>query len=233
MPVKYDLISTGSSGNAIVYEDVVLVDVGISYKYMVERVGSVKVALLTHRHSDHLRIATIKHLVKDLPNVVIMCGEWLKSSLEGLEMAHIVYCDMNKWYRVGNIEVSPFSLYHDVPNCGWRIKVNGKKIFHATDTVTLDGIEAKGYSLYGVEFHHDNMIIEKQIEDKINAGVFCYEIGAKNSHLSFQDAQRWVNENKSQDSEVIKLHYSNKYELVDGEFKVLDEYRKDTKIEQI
>jgi len=231
MSVKFDLISTGSKGNAIVYEDEVLVDVGVSYKYLVGHLNDVKVLLMTHRHSDHFRIATIKHLLKDNPNVVILCGDWFKPLLEGLEMAHIVYCEHNKWYRVGNIEVSPFLLYHDVDNFGWRIKINGKRIFHATDTVTLDGIYAKGYDLYGIEFHHDELIIEKQIEEKVEAGMFCYEIGARNSHLSFQNAQRWINENKGKDSQVIKLHYSNKYELVNGEFKVLDEYRKDSKIE--
>ena len=39
-----------------------------------------------------------------------------------------------------------------------------------------------------------------------------YEIGAKNSHLSFQQAEAFINENKKEDSEVIKLHVSHKYD---------------------
>lgn len=220
MSVKYDLISSGSSGNAIVYEDVILVDAGVSYKYLVGHLNDVKILLLTHRHSDHFKTATIKHLVKDYPNLVIMCGEWLKHLLDGLETANVMVCEFGKWYRVGDVQVSMVMAYHDVKNCGWRIFVNNKKIFHLTDTYTVDGISAKDYDCIAIESHHDEMQIEKDIEDKINQGVFCYEIGARNSHLSFQKAQKFINENRKEDTIVLKLHISGKY-LDDEKYKHL------------
>ena len=39
----------------------------------------------------------------------------------------------------------PIKLYHDVPNCGYRIFINDKKIIYMTDTKTLEGITAKNY----------------------------------------------------------------------------------------
>lgn len=221
--VKVDLISTGSKGNCLIYEDEVMVDFGVSYKYLVGHLTDVKYILLTHCHSDHYRQATLKRLVKELPNVVILCGLWFKPILECLEMpstVKIIYCEPNKWYKIGNVMFCGVPLFHDVLNFGWRIVVNGQKIFHATDTVKLDGISAIGYSLYAVEAHHITSIIDKTIEDKQNAGLFCYEVGSKKSHLSEEDCDKWISENRGEYSEVLKLHYSYCYDVVDGKLKL-------------
>lgn len=221
--VKVDLISTGSKGNCLIYEDEVMVDFGVSYKYLVGHLTDVKYILLTHCHSDHYRQATLKRLVKDLTNVVILCGLWFKPILECLEMpstVKIIYCEPNKWYKIGNVMFCGVPLFHDVLNFGWRIVVNGQKIFHATDTVKLDGISAIGYSLYAVEAHHITSIIDKTIEDKQNAGLFCYEVGSKKSHLSEEDCDKWISENRGEYSEVLKLHYSYCYDVVDGKLKL-------------
>lgn len=221
--VEYKLISTGSKGNAIIYEKEVLLDIGVSYKLLVDEIKDVKVVLMSHLHSDHYRAATLKRIVKQLPNVVIMCGIWFKPVLDNLELpdtVNVVCCDPNKWYKVGNIMFCPVSLYHDVANFGWRIKINGNKIFHATDTVKMEGITSHNDDLIAIESHHITSVIDKTIEDKLNAGVFCYEVGSKNSHLSEEDADEWINANKSEFTEVLKLHYSYCYDLVDGKLKV-------------
>lgn len=234
--VEYKLVSSGSKGNAIVYEKSILVDFGITYKLLKDEINDVKVILISHSHSDHYREYTLKRIVKQLPNVVILCGIWFKPIIECVEMpdtVKIVYCDPSKWYKVGNMMFAGVPLFHDVHNFGWRIIVNGKKIFHATDTYKLDGITAYNQDLYAVEAHHITSVIDKTIEEKQNAGIFCYEVGAKKSHLSEEACDKWLEENKGEFSEVLKLHYSYCYEVVDGKLRVLDEYRKDSKIEQI
>jgi len=223
--VEYELLGTGSSGNCIIYEKEVMVDCGVPYKKIVGHIANVKVLLLSHTHQDHVNQATIKRLARDLPNLAILCGVWWKSVLEGLEMADtvkIVYCEQGKMYKLGNMMISPVSLYHDVLNYGWRIIVNGQKIFHATDTVKMEGITAQNYDLISLEAHHITSIIDKQIEDKLNAGIFCYEVGAKNSHLSEEDCDKWLDENKSEHTQILKLHYSSCYELVDGKLRLKD-----------
>lgn len=221
--VNYKLISTGSSGNAILYENKILVDVGVSYKLLAPYVKDIKFLNLSHSHADHIKMTTLKRLVKELPNVVILCGLWFKPILECLEMpstVKIIYCEPNKWYKIGNIMFCGVPLFHDVLNYGWRIVVNGQKIFHSTDTVKLDGISAIGYSLYAVEAHHITSVIDKTIEDKQNAGLFCYEVGSKKSHLSEEDCDKWIAENRGEYSEVLKLHYSYCYDVVDGKLKL-------------
>ena len=40
--------------------------------------------------------------------------------------------------------LTPEALTHDVPNCGYHmIVMDGERLFYATDTATLDGVEAE------------------------------------------------------------------------------------------
>jgi len=221
--VEYLLLGSGSKGNAIIYEKSILVDCGISYKLLQGNIDNVSVILLSHYHLDHYKSTVLKRLASDLPNVAILCGIWFKPLLDDLKMpstVKIVYCEPSKWYKIGNMMFCGVNLFHDVHNFGWRIIVNGQKIFHATDTVKLDGITAYNQDLIALEAHHRTDVIDKQIEDKLNAGVYCYEVGAKNSHLSEEDADKWIAENRSEHTQILKLHYSSCYELVDGHLKL-------------
>jgi len=212
MKVNYDLISTGSKGNAIVYEDVILLDVGVPYSKLVGHIDKVKLILCSHIHKDHFYPTTIRRIQAMNPNIVFVCGEWMKAPLEALEIAHIVVLEFGKVYNFGICKLSLIKLYHDVPNCGYRIEINGKKIFHATDTFHLDGITCKGVDLIAIESHHDELQIEADILAKEKQGKFAYEKGSKNSHLSFQKAQKFYDENKGENSEYLKLHISGRYE---------------------
>ena len=49
--VKYNIISTGSDGNATILEDFVLIDCGVPYKVLNPYVSKLKLVLLTHIHS--------------------------------------------------------------------------------------------------------------------------------------------------------------------------------------
>ena len=49
--VKYNIISSGSQGNAVILNDFVLVDCGVSYKQLTPYVPKLKLVLLTHIHS--------------------------------------------------------------------------------------------------------------------------------------------------------------------------------------
>ena len=46
--VKYNIISTGSDGNATILEDFVLIDCGVPYKALEPYVTKLKLVLLTH-----------------------------------------------------------------------------------------------------------------------------------------------------------------------------------------
>ena len=49
--MEYEIISTGSQGNAVVLEKYILIDVGVSFKALRKVYKSLKLVLLTHIHS--------------------------------------------------------------------------------------------------------------------------------------------------------------------------------------
>ena len=52
--MEYNIISTGSKGNAVVINDVILIDCGVSFRALKDVYKNIKIVLLTHIHSDHL-----------------------------------------------------------------------------------------------------------------------------------------------------------------------------------
>lgn len=209
MAISHNVLATGSTGNAVVYNDVIMVDCGVKAKLVPQ---SVKLILLTHCHHDHFMVETISKLAIARPNLQFAGCEWLKDSMERLGVRSFKTLEIGRKYGYGAIEVSPVKLYHDVPNCGWRIWINDKKIFHATDTETLEGITAKNYDLYAIEFNYDADTIQEIIDNKVEAGKFSYEKRAIKNHLSFQQAQEFHEENRKESSKLIKLHMSSRYE---------------------
>lgn len=49
--VKYNIVSSGSQGNAVILDDFVMVDCGVPYKQIAPYVPQLKLVLLTHIHS--------------------------------------------------------------------------------------------------------------------------------------------------------------------------------------
>lgn len=70
--VKYNIISTGSDGNATILEEFVLIDCGVPYKALEPYVPKLKLVLLTHIHSDHFQSAPSSGLLKNGQHCVWM-----------------------------------------------------------------------------------------------------------------------------------------------------------------
>lgn len=103
--------------------------------------------------------------------------------------------------------LTPEVLPHNVPNCGYHITVmGGERLFYATDTGTLDGIEAKGYDLYMVEANHTRADLEARMEAKRAAGEFSYEWAAARNHLSREQAEDWLYQQMGPNSKYVFLH---------------------------
>lgn len=99
-------------------------------------------------------------------------------------------------------------LVHDVPNCGWFITLpNDETMFYATDTGTLDGIEAKYYDLYMIEANHTKSEIEARAKEKEERGEFSYERRAASNHLSYEQAMDFIARNAGPKSRYILLHH--------------------------
>lgn len=206
--MNYNIISTGSQGNAVVINDTILVDCGVSFKALKDVYKDLQIVLLTHIHTDHFNGKTIKRLADERPTIRIGCCEWLVNDLveAGVPKQQIDVLGIGKIYDYKVFKVSPIKLYHNVPNCGYRIFANGEKAIYATDTEHLQGITAKDYDLYMIEANYTDEDLQERINAKLEAGEYSYELNVASRHLSHEQASEWLMENMSFHSEYVFLH---------------------------
>lgn len=206
--MNYNIISTGSHGNAVVLNDYILIDCGVPFKALKDVYRDLKIVLLTHQHNDHIKKATIKKLANERPTLRFACCEWLVPILLSCNVPkqNIDVLKIGKMYDYAAFKVSPIKLYHDVPNCGYRLYFGDKKALYATDTEHLDGIIAKDYDLYLIEANYTTEDLERRIQEKQERGEYSYEINAATRHLSKEQADAFLIENMGAHSRYEYLH---------------------------
>lgn len=206
--MNYKIISSSSTGNAVIIKDIILVDCGVSFKKLEKYYKELKIVLLTHIHTDHFKKETLKKLAQERPTLRFACCQWLlKPLIEcGVSRSNIDVLEIGKKYDYRLFKVVPIKLYHDVPQCGYRIMFDNKKILYATDTRTLEGIIAKNYDLYLIEGNYDEDEIQERIKIKQQKGMYAYEFRAKDTHLSKQQATNFLLENMGENSEYVFMH---------------------------
>ena len=75
--MNYKILNSGSDGNCTLINDIIAIDMGVSYKLLTPHVEKLRLVLLTHVHSDHFNKATIRRLAKDRPTLRFGCCKWL------------------------------------------------------------------------------------------------------------------------------------------------------------
>lgn len=207
--MDYTIISTGSKGNAVILNNEILIDCGVPYKALKPFVKGLKLVLLTHRHSDHFKPETIRKLATERPTLRFGCGKWLLSSVIacGVRKTKIdIYIPNTKNCYTDNLQLIMIPLKHNVSNCGYKLFLNGEKIFYATDCNNLDGIDAPNYDLYMIEANYEDSEIQERIAEKEAAGQYVYEYQVLNNHLSKQKADNFIAENAGINSRYVYLH---------------------------
>lgn len=216
--MNYNILETGSKGNATIIEDIILIDCGISFKKLENYYKQLKLVLLTHIHTDHFNKTTIKKLAAERPTLRFGCCEWLVNDLIecGVSIKNIDVYKIGSKYNYKAFQLIPIKLYHDVPNCGYRLFINESKILYATDTKTLDGIVAKDYDLYLVEGNYSEEEMQTRIEEKQQNDEFIYEYRAKNNHLSVEQCNNFLIQNMGEKSMYIYMHQHIKKEVANN-----------------
>lgn len=207
--IDYQIISTGSKGNAVVINKLLLIDCGVPFKALLSHYKSLMLVLLTHKHSDHLNKTTIRKLAQERPTLRFGCCEWLVPDLlkVGVNKEQIdVYAPDYCFVYPCIFTIKPCILMHNVPNCGYHVWFGDKTLFYATDTNTLDGIEAPNYDLYMVEANYTETDILERIRAKEARGEHCYEYDVLKNHLSREKADNWLYQNMGPNSQYVYMH---------------------------
>ena len=207
MICDYQIIRTGSRGNAVVLNKSILIDCGVPFKALSAYFRGLRLDLLTHIHSDHFNRTTLRSLARERPTLRFGCGPWLVEALaECVRKEQIDILTPGYKFDYGFCCIYPVRLFHDVPNCGYKVHFPSSKIFYATDTGDLRGIEAKNYDLYLVEANHGTEEIRQRIRDKKAERIFSYERRAMENHLSVEQCNNFIYSNIGPGGEYVYLH---------------------------
>lgn len=201
--MNYKIINSGSDGNGMIIEDTILIDCGISFKKLNEYYKRLEIVLLTHIHGDHFNKKTISKLAIERPTLRFGCCEWLVEDLIkcGVNKKNVDVLEIGKIYDYRDFKVVPIKLYHDVPNCGYKLRLGVNKLIYATDTNKIEHIEAKNYDYYFIEGNYED---EEELHSR--AVNDFYEDRVKKTHLSKVQATEWLMKNMGKNSKYIFMH---------------------------
>lgn len=223
--MTYDIIATGSTGNCVIINGEIAIDMGVPMKKLRESgyIKNLKLVLLTHEHGDHFNATTVRALHKERPALRWGCCEWMVPKLleSGVSKFVIDIFDFDpdaEFMYFPNYRIRPERLTHDAPNCGYHISnwSQDDRLFYATDTGTLDGVTAKDYNLYMLESNHTRAEIEARTAEKEARGEFSYEPRAAANHLSYEQAMDWLARNAGPNSRYLLLHQHRERIGTDG-----------------
>ena len=130
----------------------------------------------------------------------------------GVDKKNRFYLKPSVWYNLGMFQCKLEPLTHDTPNYALKVKYREQKAIYIVDTANVDNIIAKGYDLYLIESNYRDDILEKHLEEAIennDENKIYYLKRTINTHLSYSQANSFLIENMSDNSEYEYIHKSN------------------------
>ena len=175
MGVSVSVLASGSRGNcALVATSAtrILVDAGLSgretcrrLRALGERAEEISAILITHEHSDH--VAGLQRLATKLNVPVFLTAPthqaWSRAvrDQQGAipELPKSEHFSAGRGFRVGDIEVMPFTIPHDAADpVGFTFRAEGVKVGFATDLGYMPASvrdHLRGCSVLVMESNHD------------------------------------------------------------------------------
>lgn len=157
----FSVLASGSKGNATIIKvgsRTILIDIGISYKILEDRllkigvnVNDIDTLLITHSHSDHTK-GLLTFLKKVNPDLYMSEETYEELNLD------IPYNKITPSFKIDDININTIRLSHDVACFGYIISYNESSLVYITDTgyineKYLDILSNK--NVYIFESNHD------------------------------------------------------------------------------
>lgn len=203
MGLRFCSFASGSTGNCYLLKTEntnLLVDVGIAGKRVIEGLDSCGIKpeqldgiLITHEHTDHIK--SLRMMAKKSVNGRIYTSEGTAYSvIEKMPMISERICVKDNSFKVGDIEIEPFSLSHDAEEpLGFSIQSGGKRVTIITDT----GVATK--QMVSIAAKSDLLVLEANHEVNIlHCSSYPYELKRRilsnYGHLSNDAAAEFIYE---------------------------------------
>jgi len=201
--MNYEIIASGSKGNCVIVNDV-MVDVGVPFNKIKDKLYDIKYLLLTHIHTDHIKPSTLKSVKQLFPRIKIIGNHEVYQKF-GVN----VICNAGFDVVTDDYTFLPFECEHDVLTYGYVWSFEAFEILYTTDTSSITNAPNKKYDYLFLESNHDEKKLEKA-SGQIKGNYNPYLSGKR--HLSTQDAKAFYYLNRrDKDSKWIELHCSSRF----------------------
>ncbi len=210
--MNYNVIGSSSKGNCIIVEDVLMLDVGVSYSKIKKYLSKVKLIFISHSHQDHLLPSTIKKIAYNYPTIKFLTGSEIvvEKLVEcGVNKKNIYILKSSKKYDLGLLKVKLEELRHDTPNYALKCEINSKKMIYIVDTTNVDNIIAKDYDLYLIENNYQESLLQEHINNCEDKNMLYYLNRVPKTHLSSEQANSFLIENMGNNSVYEYIHQSD------------------------
>lgn len=207
--MKYNIIGSSSKGNAIIIEDKILLDCGVSYTKLKQYLKEIKLIFISHVHLDHLNPKAIRQIAYNYPTIKFITGskEVVKRLVEcNVGTKSIFILKPNKKYDLGLCRVKLELLQHDTPNYALKCEYQKKKFIYIVDTASVENIEAKEYDLYLIEANYKEEVLNKHLKECEEDRVYLDRVPL--THLSYEKANDFLISNMGGNSEFKYIHES-------------------------
>lgn len=201
--IKYEILSSGSKGNCVIINDV-MVDCGIPFTRMKGKLYDIRYLLLTHIHSDHIKPSTLQRIKELFPKITVI-GNYEIAQNYGVDLIS----NSNYSLETEHYTFLPFECVHNVVTQGFTWSVEDQNIIYATDTSSLKYAPKGLYDYLFLESNHD----DKKLREARKHSTKGYDpfISGKR-HLSTKDCKTFYYLNRrSKESELIELHKSERF----------------------
>ena len=218
--MKIKVIQSGSKGNCTVVitdNTKLLIDLGISFKQLVEELQKINInineitgLLITHNHKDHIK--GIDTLLKKTNIKLFIPKELFPSLKEVIKQLTEDKCIfIEEKDRIENVEVELIHTSHDAPySVGYILKNDNKELCYVTDTGYINRKflnNMKNKDIYIIEANHD----EKMLMDGPYPRFLKERVISDRGHLSNKTTAIYLNKIIGDKTKYIVLaHLSEK-----------------------
>ena len=123
-----------------------------------------------------------------------------------IEPRNIITLNDDVWYEFNAFRCKLNLIPHDVPNVAIHLQIDKEKLLYATDTSSLENINAKNYNYYLIEGNYKEKELEERKERKLLNGEFVIEYRVANSHLSYEQCLDFFMKNANDNSVLEVMH---------------------------
>lgn len=217
--MDYKIHYTGSKGNSNIVEINgyrFLIDCGVPFSWLEsENMISkpIDFLLITHKHSDHIKLSTYNRLRKMYPKMLVITNyevaQFIKDKGSHYQPHYII--DSGLSMNMGDLEVNFIENVHGVETQGYIFNLQGEILLYATDLSTtayyeqyLDSRDLK----VDICLLENNYDIEKLMESLENHTGYN-KAEAQSRHLEHEAFWDFVYNYCKEPDKVVELHQSS------------------------